>query len=162
MHARILGALCDALEAALSRVNMVQLDRLPRMADFAQWVTAAETALGWDDGTFLDAYSGNRAEAHEVAVETSLIGPALLKVADSGFAGTMSELLGRLEEQVGERASKAKDWPKSARGVRAELDRLAPNLRALGYRIEHDRDTSRGRARTTTISHIAEKDGGAK
>ena len=39
-----------------------RLDSLPRMADFALWATACETAL-WTSGTFGAAYAGNRDEA---------------------------------------------------------------------------------------------------
>jgi hypothetical protein len=35
--------------------------------------------------------------------------------------------------------------------MRAELDRLAPNLRALGYEVERTRSGDRKRARIVTI-----------
>src|ERR1700738_3480378 len=41
----ILGALLDAVVHGLRALDRVQLDRLPRMADFALWATACETAL---------------------------------------------------------------------------------------------------------------------
>jgi hypothetical protein len=49
----ILGALLDAVSMALARRSSVELASLPRMADFARWVTAAEPALGWRPGAFL-------------------------------------------------------------------------------------------------------------
>src|SRR3546814_12373766 len=39
---RSLGALLDAASAALRELPNVRLPRVPRMADFAEWVTAAE------------------------------------------------------------------------------------------------------------------------
>jgi hypothetical protein len=42
---RILGALLDAVVHGLRAQGRVQLDRLPRMADFALWASACETAL---------------------------------------------------------------------------------------------------------------------
>ena len=42
---RILGGLLDALAAGLRRLPEVKLDQLPRMADFAAWVTACEESL---------------------------------------------------------------------------------------------------------------------
>jgi len=42
----------------------IQLDRLPRMADFAVWATACERAL-WPAGTFARAYTANRRAAIE-------------------------------------------------------------------------------------------------
>ena len=42
---RVLGALLDAASAALRNLDRVELRELPRMADFAVWVAAAEEAL---------------------------------------------------------------------------------------------------------------------
>src|SRR5262249_54050728 len=65
----ILGALLDAVAAGLRNLPGVRLDRLPRMADFAAWVTACEPALGWPPGSFLAAYRGNVADANELALD---------------------------------------------------------------------------------------------
>ena len=46
----ILGALLDAVSGALRNLDKVKLDRSPRMADLAKWITAAEPALGWEAG----------------------------------------------------------------------------------------------------------------
>src|SRR5215208_4286958 len=54
----ILASLFDAVSGALSSVEDVRLEGMPRMADFALWATAAEEALGWDSGAFMAAYSG--------------------------------------------------------------------------------------------------------
>ena len=45
-----------------------KLDRLQRMADFALWGIACETAF-WEKGTFQSAYAGNRDEAVETILE---------------------------------------------------------------------------------------------
>src|SRR5579872_5026268 len=42
---RILGVLLDAVVEGLKRLPETHLPRLPRMADFALWATACETAL---------------------------------------------------------------------------------------------------------------------
>lgn len=136
VRAKLLGALLDAVAHALAHVDEVKLDRLPRMADFAKWVTAAEPALGWRPGTFMDAYQRNRAETHEIAVESDVIGPALQAVAADGFEGTSSELLEQVALKAGERAAKGKDWPRSPRALTGEIKRLAPNLRQLGVEVE--------------------------
>ncbi len=57
---KILGALLDAVSMALKRFDDVKLSSYPRMADFTQWVTAAEPALNWPEGSFVAAYNGNR------------------------------------------------------------------------------------------------------
>src|SRR5207248_1359644 len=61
---RMLGALPDAVVHGLHTLGRVRLDRLPRMADFALWAAACETAL-WPAGTFTRAYAANRRAAIE-------------------------------------------------------------------------------------------------
>ncbi|MCI0465752.1 MAG: hypothetical protein L0Y57_01920 [Beijerinckiaceae bacterium] len=53
-----------------------RLDKLPRMADFALWATACETAL-WSAGTFWSAYCGNRDEAVEGVIDADPIAAAV-------------------------------------------------------------------------------------
>jgi hypothetical protein len=59
----LLGALLDAVSAGLRNLPDVDLDRLPRMADFVKWAVACAPALGWEPERFLDAYAGNRGAA---------------------------------------------------------------------------------------------------
>src|SRR5262249_4514810 len=66
---RVLGALLDAVSAGLRNRPRVRLTSKPRMADFALWVVAAEPALGWQSGAFLKAYTENRGQANELALE---------------------------------------------------------------------------------------------
>src|SRR5262245_23625271 len=65
---RILGALLTAVSHGVRTLPDVKLDRKPRMADFAIWVTACEGAL-WNKGTFIAAYTGNIEEAVETVLE---------------------------------------------------------------------------------------------
>jgi hypothetical protein len=58
----ILGALLDAAAYGLQMLPRVRLKRLPRMADFALWATACESAFR-SAGTFDAAYSTNRRDA---------------------------------------------------------------------------------------------------
>lgn len=73
---RVFGALLDALACALKRVDVVQLPTLPRMADFARFVTAAEPALGWADGAFMEAYAANRTDVAAAALDASAVAHA--------------------------------------------------------------------------------------
>jgi hypothetical protein len=103
---QILGALLDAVAVALYRLSSIKLSSLPRMADFAIWATAAETAFGWSGGTFMAAYRGNRESANEVAIEASLVARPLLDLleADGAWEGSASELLQALESRLTEQA----------------------------------------------------------
>ena len=74
---RILGALYDAISAALRNLDSVKLESPPRMADFAHWIAAAEPACPWEEGAFIEAYQNNRAEMVDMAIEGDSLGSAV-------------------------------------------------------------------------------------
>ena len=151
----ILGGLLDAASGALARHRTVNLPRLPRMADFATWVTAAEPALGWERGTFLAAYDRNRLDAHDLALDaTSITGPvqALVKTAD--WRGTATELLVQLTAIAGEAGARRKDWPAEPNTLSGQLRRLAPDFRAIGIEIDCDARHPGSGARSISIRRI--------
>ncbi len=134
----ILGVIFDAVAAALrNRPNLV-LKRLTRMADFSRWVESAAPALGWSPGTFLDAFSRNRAEANDLALSSSPVAEVLLRFVRNRteWEGRASELLDELTTEAPENVRKGREWPKNASQLGTVLRRLAPNLRETGIRIE--------------------------
>jgi len=136
-RSRTLGALLDAVSTALSKVDGVVLAQKPRMADFAQWGCAAESALGCQEGAFLVAYTQNRETANESAIESSIIAePLLLLVEQGDWQGTATELLTALGEIAEDRITKQKIWPKRPHLLSGELRRIAPNLRRMGIDVE--------------------------
>jgi hypothetical protein len=146
---RILGVLLDAVAKGLAELPRTKLDRLPRMADFALWATACETAL-WPSGTFWSAYCGNRDEAVDGVIDADPIAAAVraLMLARTEWTGTASELLGALAEMAGERVAKSKTWPDSPRALAGRLRRAATFLRKVSIDIGFERE---GRARTRII-----------
>lgn len=134
---KILGALLDAVSAGLANEHAVKLDRLPRMADFALWITACEAGLGWPAGTFLKAYTANRASANDTAIEASLVGTLVqsFMAGRDTWQGTSSDLLAELDQVANENMRKRRDWPRSPRKVSGDLRRVAPNLRAAGIDV---------------------------
>lgn len=162
---RILGALLNAVAQGLAMLPQTRLDRLPRMADFALWAAACETAL-WPAGTFWSAYCGNRDEAVEGVIDADPIAAAAraLMATRTEWTGTASELLGALAVMAGERISKSKTWPDSPRALAGRLRRAATFLRKIGIDIGFERE---GRARTriiriTTSQLSAPETGGAR
>jgi hypothetical protein len=152
---RILGALYDAMGVALERVDRVQLDALPRMADFACWATATEEALGWPAGAFLAAYAGNQRDANELALESSPLTGPLRQLAErpEGWEGTATALLTALEGLVGSDVVKRQDWPKRHNALSGQLRRLAPDLRRVGIDVDlGGREPGRKRTRMIRIS----------
>jgi hypothetical protein len=146
---RLLGVLLDAVVEGLKRLPEMRLEKLPRMADFALWATASETAL-WPAGTFWAAYCGNRDEAVEGVIEADPVAAAVRAVmaTRTEWTGTASELLGALVEMAGERVAKSKAWPDSPRALAGRLRRAATFLRKIGVEIGFQRE---GRARTRII-----------
>jgi hypothetical protein len=154
---RILGALLDAVACALRRLESIKLSRLPRMADFAQWVVAAEPALGWSPGAFLDAYDRNRSVANTLALEASPIVQALRRVCVAHrFKGTATELLHELEKRAEPRDVMLANWPKDGWALSKQLRAVAPNLRASGLDVNFGEKTSgSGSKRIIRIKRMA-------
>ena len=135
---RILGALLDAVVVGLRRLPETRLEKLPRMADFALWATACETAL-WPAGTFWSAYSGNRDQAVEGVIDADPVAAAVraVMVTRTVWTGTASDLLGALAGEAGERVAKSKTWPDSPRVLSGRLRRAATFLRTIGIEISY-------------------------
>jgi hypothetical protein len=146
---RLLGVLLDAVVQGLKMLPQTRLDKLPRMADFALWATACETAL-WPTGTFWTAFCGNRDEAIEGVIDADPIATAVraIMAARTQWTGTASDLLGVLGEAAGEAQRKARTWPDSPRTLAGRLRRAATFLRRIGIEISFRRE---GRARTRII-----------
>ena len=146
---RILGVLLDAVAKGLAMLPQTKLEKLPRMADFALWATACETAL-WPAGTFWSAYCGNRDEAVEGVIDADPIAAAVraMMATRTEWTGTASDLLGALAEVAGERVAKSKTWPDSPRALAGRLRRAATFLRKIGIEISFERE---GQARTRMI-----------
>jgi hypothetical protein len=148
----ILGVLLDAVVEGLKRLPETHLPKLPRMADFALWATACETAL-WPAGTFWSAYCGNLGEAVESVIDADPVAGAVRTMMQSRtertvWTGNATDLLGALGEVAGERVTKSKSWPDSPRSLSGRLRRAATFLRKIGINISFERE---GRARTRTI-----------
>jgi hypothetical protein len=163
---RILGVLLDAVVHGIRQLPETRLERLPRMADFALWASACETAL-WPAGTFWSAYCGNRDEAVEGVIDADPIAAAVraLMTTRTQWTGTAADLLGALAAEVGERAARSKTWPDSPRALSGRLRRAATFLRKVHIELRFGRE---GRARTriititmamATTSSVPENDG---
>src|SRR5579859_3950545 len=135
---RILGALLDAASLALRNLPQTTIQELPRMADFALWVQAAESAITGVSGAFLEAYRNNRNEGTTGEVTGSPVGEAVLKLIEQVpiWTGTATDLKKKLEEIAGVEAVRKKTWPGDARVLSNALKRLAPSLREQQVHVE--------------------------
>ncbi|AFZ38265.1 hypothetical protein Sta7437_4832 (plasmid) [Stanieria cyanosphaera PCC 7437] len=162
---RILGLLCTAVSQALANRAGVNLEESPRMADFAEWVTAAEPAFGFEAGTFLQAYQTNREQSQRLTGRTSPrieFGGQPLTIEDSPVAmaiqsllerescwqGTATELLKFIKGYATKYEYSASDLPKAANKLSVQLRKINPGLRAVGLEVNFER---RGKSGTRVI-----------
>jgi len=152
-RAHIMGALLDAVVAGLKNLQVTSLPRLPRMADFALWATACETAL-WPPGTFWTAYTGNRDDAVNQVIDADPVAAAVRRFmeARTEWNGTASEFLGALAYQEGERVARSKSWPSSPQALSGRLRRAATFLRGAGIAMELGQRSGHARTRTIRIT----------
>jgi hypothetical protein len=91
---RILGALLDLVVHGLGTLPCMELDRLPRMADFALWAAACETALR-PAGTFGRAYEANRRAAIEGIIDADPVAARVREIMAerNSWTGSAADLL---------------------------------------------------------------------
>jgi len=144
----ILGALLDAAAQGLRMLQHVCLHRLPRMADFALWATACESAFR-PAGTIETAYSNNRRDAIENMVDADSVAACVRELmADRAqWTGSASDLLQAGTSRAG--------WPKSPRALAGRLRRAQTFLRTVGIEIAFGREGRFG-TRTIRITAIEE------
>jgi hypothetical protein len=144
----IRAVLFDAVSAALRNINNVQLTNLPRMADFAKWVTAAEHALPWENGTFINEYQKNSADLVDIALDADLVATAVLDLVkqlkpNEEWEGAPRELLEELRRMVPESIHRRKIWPQAANVLSNRLRRAQTFLRKKGIEIERSKSGTR-------------------
>ena len=112
---RIPGALLDAVVHGLRAINHVQLDELPRMADFALWAAACETAF-WPAGTFARACTANRRAAIESIIKADPLATCVRTIMSerTTWSGSASDLLRLCAQRADEDASEPAMGEKSA------------------------------------------------
>jgi hypothetical protein len=142
----VLGSLLDAVSHALRNIGKVQLEQMPRMADFALWATAAEQSFGLENRAFISTFMGNRESANEMALEASPIAATLVEFVQQqeAWKGKPSELLEKLNQLATDETKRQHGWPKRSNTLTGALNRIAPNLRAIGVECNTGR-TKAGR-----------------
>jgi hypothetical protein len=142
----ILGALLDIVAHGLARRSVVRHTSLPRMADFALWAAACETAL-WPAGIIARAYGANRQAIIESVIEMDPVAACALNIMVNRdeWAGTASDfLLAANTLQRQEAAIRRPDWPRTPRALAGRLRRAQTSLRAIGINIGFQREGRNG------------------
>ncbi len=142
----ILAALLDATSCALSRLGSVSLPERPRMADFAKWITAAEPALDWADGAFLQAYNRNRHQTQAAALDGNPLAEAIiaLLMQHGPWQGTATDLLRTLRQTAPSLTADPDSFPRYPNKLTSALRRVQPLLRGRGVAVTQDRESGTG------------------
>jgi 5S rRNA maturation endonuclease (ribonuclease M5) len=143
----LLGAILTLLCECLARLPAVELEAMPRMADFGRVLAALDQVTGWDT---LGSYRASADDIAEVVVESDLFAEAIRELVtgqDSGV-GTWKGTAAELRQQITP-AKPPKWWPRTPRAASGRLRRSAPSLRRVGVEVTFTRD---GHARHVTIA----------
>jgi hypothetical protein len=143
----VFGALCDALSMSLRNSKNIKLPEYPRMADFVHLVTAAEPALGWEYGEFIEVYKENIKMIADIALDADEVAGAVMSMMEKSkndiWMGKATDLKPILENFVDDSARRSAAWPKQANALSARLKRCATNLRNKGIEIERGKSGDR-------------------
>jgi len=146
-RARIFGALLTIVAAGLQNLPDTRPAQLPRMADFARWITACEPACPWKPGAFIEAYRDNQAAGVSATLESDQIAPLLLKLINGQetpgyWLGTAGELLAAIRTLCGDDNQKSRLLPANPRTLSVAIKRIAPALRSDGVSVTATRSKS--------------------
>jgi hypothetical protein len=157
----VLAGLLDGVAAAVANADMEIEGRLPRMADFATWVTRAEEGLGWPEGEFLAVYDTNREGSVDIALANEPVAGAIQRLVtrDIRWRGTPAELLDAVTQAATAIEKRAPNWPGTPLMLSNTIRRLAMPLRRVDVLIETGR--THGRSIITLTMKSSGKRSGA-
>lgn len=149
MLPKLTGALYTLVSMALRTMGTIQLERRPRLADFAEWVEAAAPALGWESGSFVELMQASRYASSSQAVDGSPVGRLLVDLSkqEPEWHGQMSDLLEKLKGMADDETRRQRSFPKDATRLSRTIRRLEAPLEVMGVGIEFARSRE-GRAVT--------------
>jgi hypothetical protein len=151
-HAVIFGTLLDLLQRVMATMPAVELDAMPRMADFALYLAAVDDVVG-SDRYGLKVYLDQRTTLAEDVIESDPVAAMIRKWVrgrewspnkeDGTWRGSAGDLRALLMKDM---ATTPKGWPSSARSMSARLKKVAPALRHLGVAVEQGQRSNASRS----------------
>jgi len=137
----VLWQILEAVQEALANKDVVRQIDLPRMADFASWIIAAEDKLPWEDGDFLEAYQENRLIARELGLAGVAIGEPLVEwvKAKGEVSGSAADILEELNVCADYGTRKHAEWPQTPLQLSNMLRRAMTSLQDAGVSVRFRR-----------------------
>lgn len=137
LHPSLLGALLDGASAALRGGGETALPQKPRMADFVQWVSAAEKGMGWKPGSFAGVYLHALPEIREQVPESDGLTEILHALVEETpqWEGSAQELLEWIHHLPKDNGFSDLEIPDSPRSLTNRLRKMELLLAAQGIEI---------------------------
>lgn len=138
----ILGALYDGVASALRDEKATPSPLDIRMIDAARWVTASESVLGFEPGSFVATLRAAQKEANNERVNNEPLVIELHRLLkDRPFLGYIANLF----QAIGAPETRQTGMPKTPAQLSKTLNRLKPALSAVGIHLEVEERTKLGR-----------------
>ncbi|MCJ2059801.1 DUF6371 domain-containing protein [Methylobacterium sp. J-048] len=138
---RVLGTLLEAMSRGLQLESEIVLDKLPRLAGFAQWSAAVAPGLGWDGGEVYDAFMANQRQQSDSTFENDPIAQAIHRMMQGltppEWKGTATHLLEAIShpDVTPEAKTRSPMWPRTPQILGNAMDRIGQVLRDHGYDV---------------------------
>ncbi len=152
--ARVLAALLDLTAEVLAALPGVQLDEMPRMADFSRIIAAVDQILGTKA---LERYATQSADLASVVVASDPFAIAVIGFMEGLIIGSWKGTGDALGELLNPPDPRPRNWPTGAQAVNAALRRVAQPLRdAGGLDVDDSKDPRTRRVVWTIKRQIQE------
>lgn len=143
---QLLGYIFDVVSKALQIKDSINLKRLPRMGDFAEWGEAIARALGYKPLEFLDAYYENIGEQNFDIITANPFAEAISRFVDydmNSWISSPQTFINYLKEFAEKNNIDTSQFPKNPQSISRQLNNLKSNLReGLGIEVNVGRITS--------------------
>jgi hypothetical protein len=160
---RLLGYIFDILVKLLEWKNNVNrpkliLNKLPRMAEFAEYGEMISRCMGNPGNLFIEAYRKNILLQSREVIDSSVVAPAVIQLmsrrSSQEWTGNATYLLSELEYEAESLKIdiKSKFWPKSANSLSRRLKEIKVNLYQVGIDMQFGHD---GKQRIIIIRNIS-------
>lgn len=136
--AEIFTGLLDLFAKALEILPKMQIDKLPRMADFALFGSAVYAARGVaePEKAFMADYMAMRNDAIFRTLDSSPVAAAIILYLEQHKDGAEFSTAKAALDALSVYKSDGESFPKSGKGLSEALKRLAPAFRQIGIRAE--------------------------
>lgn len=131
----ILDRIMNVLSKTLGIYKSLQLDSLPRMADFARWGYAVAEAMGYGGDTFLKIYKENQEELLDNMISEDTVITVLLEMMkrQGHYKGSVTDLGVTLTKQAEKMGINTKvGWIKGASALSRKLQENQSVLSMVG------------------------------